>query len=141
MARITLKSQLSLNCTVLIGLLSVCPSMNTSISVCLFKTSANFPSASSPRLSKRALPDWNSNLSDIATYTFPSFSRTVSSSLLNPNSASFTLLNSCCTFSFCALIICCSSLMVRSLSFSSFFFWFNKAFSFSCSVMFTFSML
>ena len=79
---------------------SVCPSINTSISVCLFSTSANLPRASSPRLSRRALPDWNNNLSDIATYTFPSFSRTVSSSLLKPNNASFTLLNSFRTFSF-----------------------------------------
>ena len=140
-ARITLKSQLSLNCTVLIGLLSVCPSINTSMSVCLFSTSASLPRASSPRLSRRALPDWNNNLSDIATYTFPSFSRTVSSSVLKPSNASFTLLKRFCTLSFCALIMSCNSLIVRSLSFSSFFFWLNSAFSFSCSVMLTFNIL
>ena len=46
----------------------------------------------------------------------------LSSSVLKPSKASFTLFSSCFTFSFWALIMSCSSLMVRSLSLSSFFF-------------------
>ena len=38
------------------------------MSVCLFSTSASLPRASSPRLSRRALPDWNNSLSDIDVF-------------------------------------------------------------------------
>ena len=140
-ARITLRSQLSLNCAVLIGLLSVWPSIYTSISDCLLRTSASLANASFPRLSTRALPDSNNNLSDMATYTLPSFSVTVSSSLLKPNKASFTLLSSFWTFSFWALIMSCNSLIVRSRSFNSSIFWLRREFNFSCCVMFEFSIV
>ena len=45
------------------------------------------------------------------------------------------------TRSVCALIISCSSLIVRSRSSSSFIFWLRSEFNFSCSVMLVLSML